>query len=63
MHDFNEGKCFPAKWFKVYGIFKKLQIDDDKWWDHQIQQFIRIKITSGLKKSPGYLFVTEETLK
>ena len=56
MHDFNEGICFPAKWFRVYGIFKKLQIDADKLEDHQIQQFLRIKITSGLKKSPGYLF-------
>ena len=47
-----------SKRFRVYGIFKKLQIGDDKG-DPQIQQFLRqilLKITSGLKNSPGYLF-------
>ena len=29
-----------SKRFRVYGIFKKLQIDDDKWGP-QIQQFLR----------------------
>ena len=26
--------------FRVSGIFKKLQVDDDKW-DHQIEQLLR----------------------
>ena len=30
-----------SKRLRVYGIFKKLQIDDDKMGDHQIQQFLR----------------------
>ena len=30
-----------SKWSKVYGVFKKLQIDNDKGGDHQIQQFLR----------------------
>ena len=30
-----------SKRFRVYGIFKKLQIDEDKWGNHQIQQFLR----------------------
>ena len=29
-----------SKWFRVYGIFRKLQIDDEGG-DHQIQQFLR----------------------
>ena len=48
-----------SKRFRVYGIFRKLQIDDDGQGDHQIQQFLRqllIKTTSGLKNSLGYLF-------
>ena len=30
-----------SKQFRVYSIFKKLQIDDDKKKGHQIQQFLR----------------------
>ena len=50
--------AFISKRFRVYGIFKKLQIDDYKGGGvHQIQQFFRqhlLKITSGLKNSAGY---------
>ena len=30
-----------SKRVRVYGIFKKLQIDDDKGGGHQIRQFFR----------------------
>ena len=30
-----------TKRFRIYGIFKKLQIDDDRQGDCQIQQFLR----------------------
>ena len=39
-----------SKWFRVYGIFKKWQIDDGGRGD------FLLKITSGLKNSPGYVF-------
>ena len=57
-----------SKQFRVYGILKQLQIDDDKcggkggggWGeggDYQIQKFHRwLHISSGLEKSPGFLF-------
>ena len=47
-----------SKQFWVYGIFKKLQIDDDRWGT-QILHFVRwllLKITSGLRNPPGYAF-------
>ena len=48
-----------SKWVRVYGIFKKWQIDDDKGGENQIRQVFRwllLKITSGLKNSPEYDF-------
>ena len=47
-----------SKQFWVYGIFKKLQIDDDRWGT-QILHFLTwllLKITSGLRNTPGYAF-------
>ena len=47
-----------SKRFRVYGIFKKWQIDDDRG-SGQILHFFRqllLKITSDLKNSPGYVF-------
>ena len=47
-----------SKQFRVYGIFKKWQIDDDRGGS-QIQHFLRLlllKITSGLKNYPAYVF-------
>ena len=46
-----------------YGIFKKWQIDDDMGRADQIQQFLRLlllKIVSGLKNSPGYVFLLKK---
>ena len=46
-----------------YGIFKKWQIDDFMGRAGQIQQFLRLlllKITSGLKNSPGYVFLLKK---
>ena len=51
-----------SKRFRVYGIFKTLMMIGG---DCQIQQFLRLlllKITSGLKNSPG-IFLTQETQK
>ena len=51
-----------SNWFRVYGIFKKWQIDDDRGGG-QILHFLRyllLKITSGLKNSPWYLFLIKK---
>ena len=47
------------KRFRFYRVFKKWQIDGDRRRAGQIQQFLRLlllKITPGLKNSPGYVF-------
>ena len=47
-----------SKQFRVYGIFKKWQIDDDRGGS-QIQHFLRLlllKITDGLQISHDYVF-------
>ena len=49
-----------SKQFRVYGMFKNWQIDDDsggRGAGNQIQQFLRsllLKITSSLNNFPGY---------
>ena len=46
-----------SKWFRVYDIFYKWQIDDDRE-GVQILHFVGqllIKITSSLKNVPGYV--------
>ena len=47
-----------SRWFRVYGIFNKWQINDDKGGGqilHFLTQFL-LKIIFGLKSSPGYAF-------
>ena len=34
-------KILTSKWVRVYGIFKKWQIDDGKGAGHQIEQVFR----------------------
>ena len=47
-----------SKRFRVYGIFKKRQIDDDREGrlNTTISWITSVKVTSGLKNSPGYVF-------
>ena len=56
-----------SKQFRVYEIFKKWQIDDDRvWMIGQILHFLRyrqLEITSGLKNSPGYVFLLKKLKK
>ena len=50
--------AFNSKWFRFYGIFKKWKIDDREE-PSQILHFLRLlllKMASGLKYSPGYVF-------
>ena len=55
-----------SKWFRVYGIFDKWKIDDDRRGGqilHFLRQFL-FKIISGLKNTSGYVFfLTQETQK
>ena len=53
-----------CKWFRVHDIFKKWQIDDDSGWSNTaFFRYLLLKITSGLKHSPRYVFLTQETKK
>ena len=47
-----------SKQFRVYGIFKKRQIDDDREGrlNTTLSWITSVKVTSGLKNSPGYVF-------
>ena len=47
-----------SKRFRVYGIFKKRQIDDDREGrlNTTLSWITSVKVTSGLKNSPGYVF-------
>ena len=47
-----------SKRFRVYGIFKKRQIDDDREGrlNTTLSWITSVKVTSGLKNSPDYVF-------
>ena len=48
-----------SKQFRVMAFLKNDKIDDDRGRAGKIKQFLRLlllKITSGLKNSPGYVF-------
>ena len=45
-----------SKQFRVYGMLKQLQTDDDKeeGWPPNTKFHRELKITSGLENSPGF---------